>query len=74
MLKQTCLRCGGRGKFQTIGTRNCNQCMGTGRDLTTNVINSPFNPYCKKCNGRRTESYYEWKTCNHCNGRGYKIY
>ena len=74
MPKQVCTSCGGKGKFQTIGTRNCYQCGGSGRDLLTNVIDDPFQPYCKKCNGKGTESYCEWVTCNNCHGKGHKDY
>ena len=74
MPKLVCTSCGGKGRYQVIGTRKCFQCNGTGRNLRTNVINSPFNPYCTRCNGKRIESYNEWKTCGSCHGKGYKVY
>lgn len=68
--EKICSRCGGRGSFQTTGTRNCSYCGGTGRNLRTNVIDSPDNPYCSSCNGKGTEHFLEWITCTTCYGSG----
>ena len=74
-LKQTsCGQCGGSGYINTMGERNCIMCGGSGRNLRTNVIDSPDNWFCNSCNSTGRETFFERITCTLCHGSGTQNY
>ena len=65
-----CNFCGGKGWHYAMGERPCSHCVGTGRDIQSDLWAFP----CNYCNGRGRESYCERQTCSSCGGSGYSRY
>lgn len=63
-----CGSCGGKGKYQEMGIENCGKCLGTGRDLKSDIWAEP----CMYCNGSGKKTYCRWVNCKPCMGSGYK--
>ena len=71
--RSICTMCGGKGQHHHTGTKNCMQCGGSGRNLTTNVIDSPYRPHCSSCRGKGKVHLYEYTRCRQCNGIGSRL-
>lgn len=61
-LKKQCLYCGGKGYTFEMGEEICVACMGSGRDIKSNL----WHKQCSICNGKNTVSYCRKKICLEC--------
>jgi molecular chaperone DnaJ len=62
-----CSACRGKGKYEVVGEETCSSCVGTGRDMKSDL----YSDYCRRCNGKGKIPYIGNKTCSRCNGKGY---
>lgn len=61
-----CPVCGGKGVHLEMGEETCWKCVGTGRDLGSDVWALP----CTVCNGRGKMPYCRTVPCKTCRGSG----
>lgn len=63
---KTCPTCAGTRGYDSIGTEPCPDCVGTGRDLKSDLWSEP----CRFCQGNKYITYTRWNKCVTCNGLG----
>lgn len=65
-----CTECGGTGKIQVTGTKYCDRCAGTGRNMKSNCYSAPCIAGCD----RGKVVYISREYHSRCNGTGYLPY
>ena len=65
--KVICPKCRGRGSWDEMGSEVCYSCVGTGRDVNSDLMAFP----CNRCGGKGKRLYCRTVTCGHCHGSGY---